>query len=130
MIKAAFIAIPSLLLGAWLSLHFLTTKAVTTGAEVNKEPEPMYWVAPMDPNYQRDKPGLSPMGMALVPVYENTNSAEVGTIKINPSVVNNIGVRTEKVKYGYLHTQIKTVGYVNYNPVSYTHLTLPTTPYV
>ncbi|WP_261842017.1 efflux RND transporter periplasmic adaptor subunit [Aliamphritea ceti] len=31
--------------------------------------EPLYWVAPMDPNYQRDKPGLSPMGMELVPFY-------------------------------------------------------------
>ncbi len=38
--------------------------------------EPLYWVAPMDPNYQRDKPGKSPMGMDLVPVY-----AEAGMIK-------------------------------------------------
>ena len=33
------------------------------------EPQPLYWVAPMDPNYRRDKPGLSPMGMELVPFY-------------------------------------------------------------
>ena len=33
------------------------------------EPEILYWVAPMDANYQRDKPGKSPMGMDLVPVY-------------------------------------------------------------
>ncbi len=32
--------------------------------------EPLYWVAPMDANYRRDKPGKSPMGMDLVPVYE------------------------------------------------------------
>ena len=30
-----------------------------------------YWVAPMDANYRRDKPGKSPMGMDLVPVYED-----------------------------------------------------------
>ncbi|NIQ25055.1 MAG: efflux transporter periplasmic adaptor subunit, partial [Gammaproteobacteria bacterium] len=29
----------------------------------------LYWVAPMDPNYRRDEPGKSPMGMDLVPVY-------------------------------------------------------------
>ncbi|MDP2046643.1 MAG: efflux RND transporter periplasmic adaptor subunit [Deltaproteobacteria bacterium] len=29
-----------------------------------------HWVAPMDPTYIRDKPGKSPMGMDLVPVYE------------------------------------------------------------
>lgn len=32
-----------------------------------------YWVAPMDPSYKRDKPGKSPMGMELVPVYETNN---------------------------------------------------------
>ncbi|MGB1239613.1 MAG: heavy metal-binding domain-containing protein [Pseudomonadales bacterium] len=38
-------------------------------SSASAEPEPLYWVAPMDPNFRRDKPGLSPMGMALVPVY-------------------------------------------------------------
>ena len=33
------------------------------------EKEIRYWVAPMDPNFRRDKPGKSPMGMDLVPVY-------------------------------------------------------------
>ena len=33
------------------------------------EKEILYWVAPMDPNYRRDEPGKSPMGMDLVPVY-------------------------------------------------------------
>lgn len=33
------------------------------------EPEILYWIAPMDAKYRRDKPGKSPMGMDLVPVY-------------------------------------------------------------
>lgn len=33
------------------------------------EKEILYWVAPMDPDYRRDEPGKSPMGMDLVPVY-------------------------------------------------------------
>ena len=33
-----------------------------------------YWVAPMDPTYVSDKPGKSPMGMDLVPVYEGAAS--------------------------------------------------------
>ncbi|MFT7053226.1 MAG: Cu(I)/Ag(I) efflux system membrane fusion protein [Psychromonas sp.] len=40
-----------------------------TTTEKTAEPEILYWVAPMDANYQRDKPGKSPMGMDLVPVY-------------------------------------------------------------
>ena len=30
--------------------------------------EDLSWVAPMDPNFRRDEPGKSPMGMDLVPV--------------------------------------------------------------
>ncbi|MFT5636876.1 MAG: Cu(I)/Ag(I) efflux system membrane fusion protein, partial [Cognaticolwellia sp.] len=35
------------------------------------EEKPLYWVAPMDANYRRDKAGKSPMGMDLVPVYDD-----------------------------------------------------------
>ena len=42
----------------------------------NNEPEVLYWVAPMDANYRRDKPGKSPMGMDLVPVYADVAKAE------------------------------------------------------
>ena len=38
--------------------------------EDSAEKKPLYWVVPMDPNYKRDKPGKSPMGMDLIPVYE------------------------------------------------------------
>ncbi|MFT4732662.1 MAG: Cu(I)/Ag(I) efflux system membrane fusion protein [Gammaproteobacteria bacterium] len=90
------------------------------------ENQPSYWVAPMDPNFRRDKPGLSPMGMDLVPVYENNaNSGEQdspGTIKINPNVVNNLGVRTAKVQRNTLDITIKTVGYVQYNEDTLIHV--------
>ena len=51
------------------SLLNLSAEPQATGEQPKKK-EPLYWVAPMDPNYQRDKPGKSPMGMDLVPVYE------------------------------------------------------------
>ncbi len=54
-----------------------------------------YWVAPMDPNYRRDEPGKSPMGMDLIPVYEGgENGGGEPSLKINPAVVQNIGVKT------------------------------------
>ena len=34
-----------------------------------EEREILYWRAPMDPNFTSDRPGKSPMGMDLVPVY-------------------------------------------------------------
>lgn len=96
--------------------------------------EPLYWVAPMDPNYQRDKPGKSPMGMDLVPVYpdnmsvNNSTSDRVGadpgpgTIRISPEVVNNLGVRTDLVERKTLHQEIKTVGYVKYDEDKMVHI--------
>ena len=41
-----------------------------TAGSASQERSVAYWVAPMDPNYRRNEPGLSPMGMELVPVYE------------------------------------------------------------
>ena len=86
--------------------------------------EPSYWVAPMDPNYRRDKPGKSPMGMDLVPVYENgaTKADGPGTIKIHPNVENNLGVRTALVERKALHVPIRTVGYVQYNEDTLVHI--------
>jgi len=88
--------------------------------------KPLYWVAPMDANYRRDKPGKSPMGMDLVPFYKeqgNSNFDEgPGTIRISPDVINNLGVRTATVKLQALHAQINTVGYVTYDEDKLVHL--------
>ncbi|MDH5761558.1 MAG: efflux RND transporter periplasmic adaptor subunit [Nitrospinota bacterium] len=71
-----------------------------------------YWKAPMDPTYVRDKPGKSPMGMDLVPVYEG--EAE-GEIKISPTIAQNMGIKTEKVKSRTLKHEIRTVGNLTYD---------------
>ncbi|MDP4870666.1 MAG: efflux RND transporter periplasmic adaptor subunit, partial [Gammaproteobacteria bacterium] len=71
--------------GVWLAV---APKSATQIAS----PDPLYWVAPMDPNYRRDTPGKSPMGMDLVPVYA-TDDAQ-GMVSISPVVENNLGVRT------------------------------------
>lgn len=87
--------------------------------------EPLYWVAPMDPNYQREKPGKSPMGMDLIPVYADQSGgvdAGPGTIRISPDVVNNLGVRSALVESKTLHTEINTVGYVTYDEDQLIHI--------
>ncbi len=72
----------------------------------------LYWVAPMDPKYKRDKPGKSPMGMDLVPVYADRVKSEPGIIKINPSIEHNLGVKIAVVKRKDLSQIIETVGYI------------------
>lgn len=81
--------------------------------------EPLYWVAPMDANYRRDEPGLSPMGMELVPVYAG-NSA--GLVKISPQVENNLGVRTVAAEIKALDIPINTVGYVGFDEDRLIHI--------
>lgn len=80
-----------------------------------KSSEPLYWVAPMDANFRRDKAGLSPMGMALVPVYDTDTNDDVGVISISPSIVNNLGVKTTSVMIGKLTQNIRTTGIVAFD---------------
>jgi membrane fusion protein, copper/silver efflux system len=76
------------------------------------EPEILYWVAPMDPNFRRDEPGQSPMGMDLIPVYAGDEPTDNSTITISSAIENNIGVRTAPVERGRFAEDLDTVGYV------------------
>lgn len=110
-----------------ISYKFMLGKTSSSSASTQvTENKPLYWVAPMDPNFKRDKPGLSPMGMDLVPVYADGDNGggkdSPGTIRINPNVVNNLGVKTAKVQRKALDVTIKTVGYVQYNEDTLVHV--------
>jgi len=98
--------------------------AVTENS-VNSEKKPLYWVAPMDANYRRDKPGKSPMGMDLIAYYGDDGSGPdegAGTIRISSNVINNLGVRTVNAEIKVLHTQINTIGYVTYDEDRLVHI--------
>ena len=86
----------------------------TEKSESGKERNIKYWIAPMDPSYIRNEPGKSPMGMDLVPVYEDEVD-DSKMITINPSVVQNMGVRIVEAKEGPLHKVIRAVGHVDYD---------------
>jgi Cu(I)/Ag(I) efflux system membrane fusion protein len=83
--------------------------------------KPSYWVAPMDVNYRRDKPGKSPMGMNLIPVFKDTDD-DLGVVRISPDVINNLGVRTALVSRDVLRADIRTVGYVKYDEDQLKHI--------
>jgi RND family efflux transporter MFP subunit len=75
-----------------------------------------YWRAPMDPTFISDKPGKSPMGMDLVPVYEDEAEAPPpGTVRIDPTFRQNIGVKTEPVRRRDIALTIRTVGTLAHN---------------
>ena len=86
--------------------------------------QPLHWVAPMDPNFIRDEPGKSPMGMDLVPKCSSeTIGSSAGQVKIDSTVLQNIGVRTERVKQRDLERVIRSAGRVDYDErlVSHVH---------
>lgn len=85
-------------------------------------PEVLYWVAPMDPNYRRDEPGKSPMGMDLVPVYAGEGATGSGVVSIDPTMLNNLGVRTAEAARGSLPRRIETVGYIGYDEDTLQHV--------
>ncbi len=87
----------------------------------SEEKKILYWVAPMDANYRRDKPGKSPMGMDLVPIYKEDDT-EDGVVKISPVVQNNLGVRISSVKKGKLDREIDTVGYISFDEEKLYHI--------
>lgn len=105
------------------SLNSVSLLSVSHAAD--NEQEVLYWVAPMDPNYRRDKPGKSPMGMDLVPFYETTNG-DSNILSISPAVVQNLGVRTQKAELGQLWRAINTVAYINYDESKVRHVHLRT----
>jgi len=86
------------------------------------EPEVLYWVAPMDPNFRSDEPGKSPMGMDLRPVYSEDVDERPGVVRIDPVVVNNLGVRTVLAQHGSLPRLVDTVGHVSYDEDTVHHI--------
>ena len=107
------------------SILMPTDGVTNTDNNASSAKQPLYWVAPMDANYRRDKPGKSPMGMDLIAYYGGDGAGPdegAGTIRISANVINNLGVRTVKAEVKTLHTQINTVGYVTYDEDRLVHI--------
>ena len=82
--------------------------------QASTEQKILYWRAPMDRSYIRNEPGKSPMGMDLVPVYEEETPAE-GGVRVSSSFLQNFAVRTTEVKRGSMGIDIRTVGALAHN---------------
>jgi len=123
--KATLVAVgivAAVVIGILLGRSMGSTSDNASGPASSSGPEVLYWVAPMDPNYRRDEPGKSPMGMELVPVYADEIDGQPGVIAIDATIVNNLGVRTARAQRGELSQRIETVGYVGYDEDTVHHV--------
>jgi len=110
--------------GGWLAKDYIqptTTQPHQNNrqaAHSKKNKQPLFYRSPMNPSVTSPIPTKDPMGMDYVPVYADDNSEEgqpTGTVKIDPVVAQNIGVRTAIVKRDILSHIVRTVGRVDYD---------------
>lgn len=128
-LQTLFMVVIATALG-WWGRGLLSNDAPSTAtpAETSDGPCPggakaLYWKAPMDPTFVRDRAGKSPMGMDLVPVCPSAvTAAPGGTVRIDPQTVQNIGVRTATVSRRDLSRSIRAVGRVAYDERRVAHV--------
>ncbi|SDF83205.1 efflux RND transporter periplasmic adaptor subunit [Desulfovibrio legallii] len=91
--------------------------AVSAAAAPAGERKVLYWYDPMYPGTHFDKPGKSPfMDMDLVPRYADEGAG--AGVRIDPVQVQNLAVRTEKVRRGRLTFTRQVPANISYNRYS------------
>ena len=82
------------------------------------ERKPLFYRNPMNPAITSPAPAKDEMGMDYVPVYAEDSQpkeSKAGTVRIDPTVVQNIGVRTTVAQRATLSRNIRTIGRVTYD---------------
>jgi len=90
-----------------------------------KEREVLFWRNPMNPDITSPVAAKDSMGMDYVPVYADADQSDdepAGTVRIDATTVQNIGVRTAIVQRQSLSRIIRAVGRVGYDEQRLTKL--------
>jgi Cu(I)/Ag(I) efflux system membrane fusion protein len=98
--------------------------APTTGSAAERKI--LYWEDPLNPSTRSDKPGKTPDGFDLVPVYADqglsSQSLPPGSVRISPERQQLIGVQYGQVGREALSRTIRTVGKVTYDETRVTRV--------
>ena len=100
--------------GYWLGQR---REPARTVQPATNERKPLYWYDPMKPDQHFDKPGPSPyMDMQLVPKYADEGGARGSPVlEIDPTLVQNLGVRFTRVERGVLPQTIEAIGTIEFD---------------
>ncbi len=127
------------LLGGWYAggsskpaRNMGSRQAPAAAAPIDSTRKVLYWWDPMlGPSSISPKPGISSMGMALVPVYASEDKAgNPGDVTIDPAIEQNLAVQTSTVRLGILRKTVRTVGYVRLATPIITAVTLRTSGWI
>lgn len=102
--------------GYWLGQRGDAPTAPASSADGRKV---LYYYDPMFPNQKFDKPGKSPfMDMQLEPKYADEGGAASGAaqgVSIDPSAMQNLGIRVAEAKLGSLAATLNVTGTIDFN---------------
>ena len=110
--------------GYWVGGDRQEQPASSRSAEKG-ERKPLYYRNPMNPTVTSPVPAKDSMGMDYVPVYADDAggaSATPGTVVIDPTVVQSIGVRTARADRRAISRAIQTTGRIGYDEELLTRL--------
>ncbi len=117
--------------GYWLASRHIGMSAKMNHSGTAPEQEtkgkrkPLFYRSPMNPTVTSPVPAKDNMGMDYIPVYadgDRSKSEAAGTVRIDPTVVQNIGVRTAVAVSKQISHRIQTVGRVDYDEERMTRL--------
>ena len=116
-IKYAAMIVSSLIAGGLISVTaWQTLYSSEKTANSVAERKVLFWYDPMKPDVKFDKPGKSPfMDMDLVPKYADEDGKSSDGIRIDPTQVQNLGLKTQKVTRGKLNYAQTIPANVSYN---------------
>ncbi|MDQ6951731.1 MAG: efflux RND transporter periplasmic adaptor subunit [Mariprofundales bacterium] len=79
--------------------------------------QPLAWRSPMNPSVTSPTPAKDNMGMDYIPICADSGggNAPAGTVKIDPTITQDIGVRLTTAKLKNLSRTITTVGRITYD---------------
>lgn len=97
--------------------QFISTQNDVTPVAGKAKAEILFYRNPMNPQVTSPVPAKDSMGMDYVPVYDESVGGRevVGTVRIDPTVQFNIGMRTAIAERRAISRTIRTVGRVDYN---------------
>lgn len=110
----AFVAV--FVLAYWLGTRHNASSGGTQTSSASNSRRVLYWYDPMTPLQHSDQPGLSPMGMQMVPRYAGSGAnGDTDTVRIDPATVQNLGLRTAAVEIGTLARDLRVPATISWN---------------
>ena len=90
-------------------------RPLSTGSSASTgSARPLYWYDPMIPAEHHDKPGLSSMGMKMIPKYADAG-ADQNVVRIDAATIQNLGVRIASVERRALPATVQVPGTISWD---------------